>query len=47
MSNLPGAQECEDYKLKVEEIGRYLASIRPIVGRKVTGKPSVNPVFSD
>ena len=36
MSNLPGAQECEDYKLKVEEIGRYLASIRPIVGRKVT-----------
>ena len=36
MSNLPGAQECEDYKLKVEEIGRYLASIRPTVGRKVT-----------
>lgn len=36
MSNLPGAQECEDYKLKVEEVGRYLASIRPIVGRKVT-----------
>ncbi len=36
MSNLPGAQESEDYKLKVEEVGRYLASIRPIVGRKVT-----------
>jgi len=36
MSNLPGAQESEDYKLKVEEIGHYLASIRSIVGRKVT-----------
>lgn len=36
MSNLPDAQEREDYKLKVEEIGRYLARIRPIVGRKVT-----------
>ena len=36
MSNLPGAHKCEDYKLKVEEIGRYLARIRPIVGRKVT-----------
>lgn len=30
------AESREDYKLKMEEIGRYLASIRPIVGRKVT-----------
>jgi hypothetical protein len=36
MSSYPDAVSREDYKLKVEEIGRYLASIRPIVGRKVT-----------
>jgi hypothetical protein len=36
MSSYPDAESREDYKLKVEEIGRYLASIRPIVGRKVT-----------
>ena len=36
MSSYPDAGSREDYKLKVEEIGRYLASIRPIVGRKVT-----------
>jgi hypothetical protein len=36
MSSYPDAESSEDYKLKVEEIGRYLASIRPIVGRRVT-----------
>ena len=36
MSSYPDAESREDYKLKIEEIGRYLASIRPIVGRKVT-----------
>ena len=36
MSSYPDAESREDYKLKKEEIGRYLASIRPIVGRKVT-----------
>ena len=36
MSSCPDAESREDYKLKVEEIGRYLARIRPIVGRKVT-----------
>ena len=30
------AESREDNKLKVEEIDRYLASIKPIVGRKVT-----------
>ena len=32
----PDAESREDYKLKMEEIGHYLASIRSIVGRKVT-----------
>ena len=32
----PDAESREDYKLKIDEIGRYLAGIRPIVGRKVT-----------
>lgn len=36
MRSYPDAEGREDYKLKVEEIGRYLASIRSIVGRKVT-----------
>jgi hypothetical protein len=36
MSSCPDAESRENYNLKVEEIGRYLASIRPIVGRKVT-----------
>jgi hypothetical protein len=36
MSSYPDAESREDYKLKKEEIGRYLASIRPIVDKKVT-----------
>jgi len=36
MCSYPDVESRDDYKLKVEEIGRYLASIRPIVGRKVT-----------
>ncbi len=36
MSSYPDAESREDYKLKTEEIGHYLASIRPNVGRKVT-----------
>ena len=36
MNSYPDAESRDDYKLKVEEIGRYLARIRPIVGRKVT-----------
>ena len=36
MSSYPDTESREDYKLKIEEIGRYLASIKPIVGRKVT-----------
>lgn len=31
------AESREDYKKKVEEISHYLTSIKPIVGRKVTG----------
>ena len=36
MRSYPDAESREDYKLKIEEIGRYLTSIKPIVGRKVT-----------
>lgn len=36
MSSYPDAESREDYRLKLEEIGRYLTSIKPIVGRKVT-----------
>ncbi len=36
MNSYPDAESRDDYKLKVEEIGRYLARIRPIVGRQVT-----------
>lgn len=36
MSSCPDEEISEDYKLKMEEIGHYLTSIRPIVGRKVT-----------
>lgn len=36
MRSYPDAESREDYKLKMEEIGHYLASIRSIVGRKVT-----------
>lgn len=36
MISYPDAESREDYKLKIEEIGRYLTSIKPIVGRKVT-----------
>jgi hypothetical protein len=35
MSSYPDAESREDYRLKLEEIGRYLTSIKPIVGRKV------------
>jgi hypothetical protein len=31
MCSYPDVESRDDYKLKVEEIGRYLASIRPIV----------------
>jgi len=36
LSCYPDAESREDYKLKIEEIGRYISSIKPIVGRKVT-----------
>lgn len=36
LSSYPDAKSREDYKLKIEEIGRYLSNIKPIVGRKVT-----------
>ena len=36
LSSYPDVESHEDYKLKKEEIGRYLTSIKPIVGRKVT-----------
>ena len=37
MGSRSDAESLEDYKKKAEEISHYLTSIKPIVGRKVTG----------